>query len=84
MASISGCIAAVSGVRAAVARWCEVLPVGRPQAGVSRPRPSAHPASRQTQRAPFPPIASDAAITIAHYWGVHIPALSVALQAGPR
>lgn len=56
MASISGCIAAVSGVRAAVARWCEVLPVGRPQAGVSRPRPSAHPASRQTQRAPFPPL----------------------------
>jgi hypothetical protein len=66
---------------AAVARWCEVLPVGRPQ---TRPRPSAHPASRLTQLAPLPHIADDAAITIAHHWSVHVPALSVALQADPR
>jgi hypothetical protein len=31
VSSIAGCIAAVSGVRAAAARWCEVHPVSRPR-----------------------------------------------------
>jgi hypothetical protein len=38
---MTGCIVTMCVVGAAAARWCEVQPVGRPQTGVSRPRPSA-------------------------------------------
>ena len=69
--------------RSAAGRWCEVLPVGRPGGSIA-------PTSRCTSRsAPntartSPHIACDAANTIAHHWGVHVPALSAASQADPR
>ena len=84
MSSISGCTEAMSDVRAAVARWCEVLPVGRPQAGGVAPTFKCPSRIAPNTACTSPHIAGGAAITIAHHWGVHVPALSVALQADPR